>query len=180
MESSLVIGNSVEIIDWDAIYTSEVSHVYNYFLYKVGDQNAAQDLTAATFERAWKVRSKYKPLAATPSAWVFGIAKNVLREHYRGQKRKDFLFTDEINSDAKAEDEEVEKKFQSREESQRLRLVLNALPNREKDLIALKYGAELTNREIARITGISEGNVGNILFRTIKKIRNQMEESHGG
>ena len=60
-----------------------------------------------------------------------------------------------------------------------MRKILLELPEREQDLIALKYGAELTNREIANITNLSESNVGNILHRTVKNIRSRLEEHHG-
>lgn len=71
-----------EPIDWDAAYVAELPRVYNFFLYKVGDKEFAQDLTATTFERAWKLRLKYCPAVAGVSTWLFGIARNVLKEHY--------------------------------------------------------------------------------------------------
>ncbi len=55
---------------------------------------------------------------------------------------------------------------------------LNKFPDRERELVALKYGAELTNREIARMTGLSESNVGTILNRVVAKLRNEWEKNH--
>jgi len=57
--------------------------------------------------------------------------------------------------------------------------LLLELPDREAELIALKYGAELNNREIAKITGLSESNVGTIMHRTVKGLRERMENQHG-
>jgi RNA polymerase sigma-70 factor, ECF subfamily len=53
---------------------------------------------------------------------------------------------------------------------------LVGLPEREQELIALKYGADLTNREIARLTGLSETNVGSILYRVVRKLRQRWEQ----
>jgi len=74
---------------------------------------------------------------------------------------------------------DVEKGIQKQQEKEYLRRILLELPEREQDLIALKYGAELTNREIAKITNLSESNIGSILHRAVIKIRVKMEEYHG-
>jgi len=59
-----------------------------------------------------------------------------------------------------------------REEYQRLQFCLAALPQRQQEIISLKFGAELNNRQIASVVGLSENNVGTILFRAICKLRN--------
>jgi len=74
---------------------------------------------------------------------------------------------------------DIERLILHQQEKEFLRNILLELPYREQDLIALKYGAGLTNREIAKITSLSESNVGSILNRTVKNIRIQLEEYHG-
>jgi len=69
----------------------------------------------------------------------------------------------------------LEETAQRRAELARLSILLSHLPNRERDLIALKYGAELTNRQIARLTRLSESNVGTILNRIIRRLRVEWE-----
>lgn len=173
------LQSMVEPIDWDVVYTKELPRVYNFFLYKLGDKEFAQDLTATTFERAWKLRSKYCPAIAGISTWLFGIARNVLKEHLRknrlgGQKLQGITSVEEMSAKI-----DVEEMVQHRQEKARLRKILLILPDREQDLIALKYGAGLTNREIAQVTGLSESNVGSILHRTVNNIRTQMENDDG-
>jgi RNA polymerase sigma-70 factor (ECF subfamily) len=168
-----------EHIDWDSVYKSEFPRIYNFFLYKVGDREFAQDLTATTFERAWKLRSRYQTRIASLSTWLFGIARNVLKEHLRNSKitgqRSEPIFRSEVLPSSV----DIEKGIQQQQEKEHLRKILLDLPEREQDLIALKYGAGLTNREIAKIANISESNVGSILHRTVKKIRTRLEEHHG-
>ena len=73
----------------------------------------------------------------------------------------------------------IEQDWQEREERQRLVGLLRTLPEREAELIALKYGAGLTNREIARTTGLSESNVGTVLYRTIHWLKQKLEADDG-
>ena len=169
----------LEQIDWDAVYTAELSRVYNFFLYKVGDKEFAKDLTATTFERAWKLRSKYRPAIAGISTWLFGIARNVLKEHLRKnrvsrQRLQDIAPLEEMPAEV-----DIEKIYQQQQQKERLRRVLLELPAREQDLIAFKYGAGLTNREIAQVVSMSESNVGSVLHRIVNKVRARLEDKDG-
>ena len=58
-----------------------------------------------------------------------------------------------------------------RSDALRLAKLVGRLADQENDLVALKYGADMTNREIARVTGLSESNVGTILHRTVGRLR---------
>lgn len=175
----LVLRSMTEEIDWDSVYKTELPRIYNFFLYKIGDREFAQDLTATTFERAWKLRSRYQTRIASMSTWLFGIARNVLKEHLRNSK-KTFQRSESIyKSEELSSGSDIEKGFQQQQEKEQLRKILLELSEREQDLIALKYGAGLSNREIAKITHLSESNVGSILHRTVKNIRTRLEEHHG-
>ena len=57
--------------------------------------------------------------------------------------------------------------------------LIKELDDRERDLLALKFGAGLTNRRIARLTGLTESNVGVILYRTLHHLREQLREEEG-
>jgi RNA polymerase sigma factor (sigma-70 family) len=168
-----------EQIDWDSVYESELPRIYNFFLYKIGDREFAQDLTATTFERAWKLRSIYQTRIALMSTWLFGIARNVLKEHLRNSKKNDIRSEPIFKSEELPSSNDIEKDIQQQQEKEQLRKILLELPEREQDLVAFKYGAGLTNREIAKITKLTESNVGSILHRTVKNIRARLEEHHG-
>jgi RNA polymerase sigma factor (sigma-70 family) len=71
---------------------------------------------------------------------------------------------------------DVEKSFQEQQEKELLQSFLLELSEREHDLVALKYGAGLSNREIARTMGLSESNVGSILHRTVTNLRKRWDE----
>jgi RNA polymerase sigma-70 factor (ECF subfamily) len=153
--------------DWDAIYAEQLPRIYNYFRYRVGDGPEAEDLTSITFEKAWRARDRYRRDLAAFSTWLMAIARNVAVDHHRRRR-------DHAPLEAAAEvagGESPEDLAERRSDRDRLARLLASLPERERELIALKYGAGLTNRAIARMTQLSESNVGTILHRTIQDLR---------
>lgn len=171
-------NNMIEKIDWDSVYTAELPRVYNFFIYKVADKEFAEELTAITFERAWKNRHRYRSTIAATSTWLFGIAKNVLKEHLRKRRLRGQRFLPITQNIENTSNSNIEKNIQQQQEKDLLREIILELPDREQNLISLKYGAGLTNREISKITHISESNVGTILHRTVKKVRARLEDYH--
>jgi RNA polymerase sigma-70 factor (ECF subfamily) len=165
-----------EQIDWNAVYEAELPRVYNYFLYKTGNRENAQDLTATTFERVWKARHRYRASRAALVTWLFGFTKNVLKEYFRQNKRDSQLSKLIPSNETRLETNQVENKVLHLQERERLYELLFDLPDREQNLIALKYGSGLTNREIAKITGLTESNVGSILYRTVTALKHKCEE----
>lgn len=168
-----------QAVDWDTVYSSELPRVYNFFLYKIGDREFAQDLTATTFERAWKQRSRYHSILASPTTWLFGIARNVLKEHFRASQKAIQRSARPSQRNELASQMDTDRMIQQQQDHEYLRKMLLELPERAQDLIALKYGAGLNNRQIAKISGLSESNVGSILHRTVKNLRKRWDENHG-
>ena len=158
--------------DFESIYQAELPRIYNFFRYRVGDDQIAQDLTAETFEKAWRNRTRYRADLASFSTWLFTLARHVATDHYR--KRRPTLPLDEavLISDLHG----VEDTAQERAEFAQLATLLARLADRERELVALKYGAGLTNRAIARLTGLSESNVSTILFRVTQQLRAQWKD----
>ncbi|RPJ18915.1 MAG: hypothetical protein EHM33_31170, partial [Chloroflexi bacterium] len=66
-----------EEIDWEAAYKEYLPRVYNFFCYRVSDESLAEDLTAGTFEKAWRARSRFRRDLSAFSTWLFTIARNV-------------------------------------------------------------------------------------------------------
>jgi RNA polymerase sigma-70 factor (ECF subfamily) len=169
-KASRVIVTS-ESIDWKEIYDHLLPRVFHYFCYKIGDQLIAEELTAVTFEKAWVSRENYKRDMSAFQFWLFGIAQKVAVDHFRRSRHEVPLESVNIPSS-----QNVEKELEAQMNFERLASLLSGLSDRERSLIALKYGAELNNREIARQTGLSASNVGTILFRTVTKLREDWEK----
>jgi RNA polymerase sigma-70 factor (ECF subfamily) len=154
-------------LDWDAAYAQLLPRVYNYFRYRLGNDVVAEDLTSRTFEKAWAQRASYRHDLAAVSTWLFSIARNVGVDHLRAQRPHLPLEAAAHVAAAGTPQDHVAQAS----DLQRLAALLRRLPAREQELVALKYGAEATNRAIAALTGLSESNVGTILHRVVLELR---------
>ena len=163
-----------EEIDWEAIYRENLPRVYNFFRYRVGDRALAEDLTAATFEKAWRGRSRFRRDLSAFSTWLFTIARNVAIDYFR--KKGGDIPLETVGE--RADPVSLEETVQRNHDAARLGALLSQLPTREREVIAFKYGAGLNNREIAHLTRLSASNVGIILYRVIEKLRAEMEDHH--
>jgi RNA polymerase sigma-70 factor (ECF subfamily) len=153
------------------LYDAILTPLYRYFCYRVGDPDLAEDLTAETLERAWRSRTTYRPDRGPFVNWVFGIARKVKADHFR-KARQSFGPEDPSSSPPPGLPEE---ELLRKTEFARLTSLLAKLPERQRQLIALKYGAEMSNKEIALLTGLSETNVGSILHRVVTALRTLWE-----
>ena len=154
-------------VDWDAAYAGLLPRVYNYFRYRLRNDAVAEDLTSRTFEKAWTQRVRYRRDLAGLSTWLFSIARNVAVDHLRAQRpHLPLEAAEHVAAPGTPQDH-----IAHASDLQRLAALLRRLPAREQELVALKYGAEATNREIAAVTGLSESNVGTILHRVVLELR---------
>jgi RNA polymerase sigma-70 factor (ECF subfamily) len=156
-------------VDWEAVYAEQLPHVYNFFRFRTGDTGGAEDLTAQTFEQAWRARASYRPDRGALTTWLFAIARNVAVSHFRRSQKGREVSLDGVEQASHAP--APEELARHHHELLRLRRLIVALPSREQELIALKYGAELTNRAIARLTGVGESHVDTLLHRTVQRLR---------
>lgn len=162
-----LFGSRVEPADFEALYQQEFPRIYNYFRFRVGNNALAEDLTADTFERAWRSREHYRSDLAAFSTWIFTIARRLFIDHLR--KGPGAVSLDALRDlPAEGTTEDV---IQKRADFARLTVLLSQLADRDRELVALRYGAGLTNRVIARLTGLSESNVGVLLHRAVQTLR---------
>lgn len=160
---------SANELDWDALYSDQLPRIYNYFRFRIGRDADAEDLTARTFESAWRARERYRQDLAGFSTWLFTIAHNVAVDFLRSRRPQVPLDAlQEMAADGTPEEDAARDS-----DLKRLSALAVHLSEREQELIALKYGAELDNRQIARLLSLSESNVGTILHRAVQTLRSQ-------
>jgi RNA polymerase sigma-70 factor (ECF subfamily) len=151
---------------FEQLYRSSRDDVYAYAAGLLRDRSAAEDVTATAFERAYRKRSRFDPRRGSGRAWLFGIARNAALDELRRRGRQVAIGADPVDpaSLAGVDPERVE-----------LRLVLaeamRELPPRDRELVALKFFAGLSNSEIARVIGTSESNAGTRIHRVVEKLR---------
>jgi RNA polymerase sigma-70 factor (ECF subfamily) len=170
-------ARKARVTDWEGRFAEELPRIYNFFRYRVGPGPEAEDLTAITFEKAWGARNRYREDRAAFETWLFAVARNVAIDHFRRTRASVPLEEAEHLPGGPTPEDIAER----RSDENRLGILLERRPERERELLALKYGAEFTNREIARVTGLSESNVGTILHRAVQALRADWEkESNDG
>ena len=141
--------------------------IFRFFRYRGADAEAANDLAASVFERALTRFDQYDPRKAQIQTWLFTIARNLSINHWKAEKE-----TAPLEEDLPDHKElHLEELVIQAQDKERVLLALQSLDKRSHEILALKFSGELSNREIAELTGLSENNIGVILFRSLLKLR---------
>ncbi|MFO7698966.1 MAG: sigma-70 family RNA polymerase sigma factor [Anaerolineae bacterium] len=163
-----------EAVAFARLYQEHLDGVFNYCVYRVGDPVAAEDLTADIFERAWRARRRYSPGQGKFSTWLYTIARRRVIDWQRRQARRRTVVLDEQLASSLPGPEALSAEAEDR---RRLRQLVQDLPEVDQELIAMKFGAGMTNRDIAALLGKSESAVGSAVFRLVRKLRTLWEET---
>jgi RNA polymerase sigma-70 factor (ECF subfamily) len=161
--------SDLQDLDWNQIYADLAPRLYNYFRFRLGQEREVEDLTSRTFEKAWTARRRYRRDLAGFSTWLFKIAQNLVVDHVRS--RRNYVSIDDVADLTAPDTASPEDNLERGSDLSRLASLTRELPLQDRELIALKYGAGLSNREIARLTGLTESNVGSILHRLVQNVR---------
>ena len=156
--------------EFAARYRDFLPRVLNFIRLRVPDEATAQDLTAATFEQAFRKIGQLRHDDAF-GGWLFRIARNEVGQYYR--RHRPAVSLDDL-LDLPAREETSEEAAARRAELATVLAAIDELSRREQEVIALKFAAGLDNREIASAMGLSDSNVGVILFRAIRKVRDRL------
>ncbi len=164
--------------DFSAVYDEHVWKVYGFLAYRMRNRADAEDLTQQTFERALKAWSRYDPSIAGVGTWLLAIARNLLIDHARADRSDRRQPLDELDT---GHDALVatggEPDLGLEPELQRALATLGA---REREIIALRFGGELTGPEIAELMDLSLANVQQILSRSLRRMRAVIEDAASG
>jgi RNA polymerase sigma factor (sigma-70 family) len=154
-------------LDFERLYRAARDDVFAYVATMLRDRSAAEDVTALAFERAYRKQRSYDPRKGPERAWLFGIARNAALDELRRRKRTAALEGDPVDTAAIGLEDHADAALRRAE----LRDALSSLPPRDRELIALKFHAGLTNEEIARVLGVSASNAGTRLHRAVNRLR---------
>ncbi len=157
-------------VQFDRLYRTSRDDIYAYVATLVRDRHAAEDVTALAFERAYRRRGSFRSSRGTARAWLFGIARNAALDELRRRGRATAL---EAEASADHADDPAELGLRRA----LLRGALESLRPRERELVALKFFAGLTNAELATVIGTTETNAGTRLHRVIEKLREACHET---
>jgi RNA polymerase sigma-70 factor (ECF subfamily) len=143
-----------------------IRRVYAYVAYRIGDGADAEDVTSTIFERALRYRDSYRGRRGEPIAWLLGIADrcivDLLAERKAPSERSELL----------ADPADAHANSLVRVDIQR---AVAELSPRDRELVALRYGADLTAREIARLIGASTNATEVALHRALRRLRDRLD-----
>lgn len=154
---------------FEALYRSSRNDLYAYVMTLLRDQAAAEDVTALTFERAYRRRRTFDRRRGEERAWLFGIARNAALDELRRRSRQAQLVVDPEDPATESRTDQEEPEVALRRTA--VRTAMARLAGREREIVALKFHGGLSNAEIARVLGVSESNAGTLLYRTMEKLR---------
>ena len=161
------------------IYLQYCKPVYNFMRFRINDRYEAEELTSDIFEKIIAKYHTFREKKSNLEVWIFTIAKNTLNDYLRRRYRNKKLFaefTDDIPSVSIESD--PQNILVLDEETSAVIESLAVLNKNEKSVVSLKYGGGLKNKDIAKILGLSEKNIGVILCRSMKKLRKNLEANY--
>jgi RNA polymerase sigma factor (sigma-70 family) len=146
-----------------------IRHVYAYVAYRVGPGPDAEDITSETFERALRYRDSYDPSRGEPLAWLIGIARRCVNG----------AFSDPVETPLESVPEQPALQDVAEDTLRRITLAhaVGRLEERDRELIALRYGADLTGRQIGELLDMRAGAVDVAVHRAVERLRRALEGS---
>lgn len=172
------VKENLSVKDFSKIYEIYYSRVFDFILRRVTSREIAEDLTSEIFEKILKTINDFQWQGITVSAWIFRIARNHLIDFYRknNKHKKDTSLEDLVNYIVSSAPS-IESELESDENETTLFNSLRDLTSEEQYLIYYKFYEEMSNKDIAELTGMSETNIGTKLHRIRKKLARHIKKN---
>lgn len=150
-----------------------IRQLYAYVAYVLGDGPDAEDVTSEAFERALRYRASFDPAKGTPIAWLIGIARRCTGPYLAA--RRELAAPEAIDEAAWPGDiaELSVTKLAVRE-------AVAALPERDRELVALRFGADLTCRQIGELLGLKTNAVEVAIHRALARLEGVLADGENG
>jgi RNA polymerase sigma-70 factor (ECF subfamily) len=172
-ELGLVRRAAREAEAFGELYERYVRRIYNYIYYRTGNHHDAEDLTARVFQRALRHVGSFEDKGVPFSAWLYRIAHNLVANWHRDRSRRPVVPLDDralwSGGQAHPETEAV-----AAEEEALLLVAVRRLPSERQQLLILKFVERLSNAEIGRIMGRTEGAIKSLYHRTLNGLREDL------
>jgi RNA polymerase sigma-70 factor, ECF subfamily len=157
--------------EFERLYEEHAQGLLAFLAYRTGDRALAEDLLADTFERVLRARRRFDPRKGSRKTWVYSIALNLLRDQIR-RREAEGRAVERVQEPAPSGAGPMER-VDARDELTR---ALAELSDEEREAISLRYGADLTVPEIAKLTGEKLTTVEGRVYRGLRKLRDLLGE----
>ncbi|MCB0210651.1 MAG: sigma-70 family RNA polymerase sigma factor [Anaerolineae bacterium] len=157
------------------LYELYVDKIYSYIYYRVGNHHEAEDLTAKVFFRALNHIPNYKNKGSPFAAWLYRIAHNLVANWHRDRKRRQEVDLDQITFD-RAKQETPQQAAERINGRDILLDAIQKLPSERQELLTLKFAEKMSNAEIGKLMGRSEGAIKSLYHRTLVALKGLLAE----
>lgn len=158
--------------EFERLYEEHAPGLLAFLAYRTGERALAEDLLADTFERVLRARRRFDPRRASAKTWVYSIALNVLRDQVR-RRDAEGRALGRAHAGVPLEGPSSIDRIAGRDELTR---ALAELSEEEREALALRYGADLTLPEIAKLSGEKLTTVEGRVYRGLRKLRDMLED----
>ena len=160
--------------EFEALYKAHLRDVYSYSYYRVGNHHDAEDLTEQAFLQAYRhfERARRESNGRPMRPWLIRIAHNLASNYYRDRSRRP-----ETNIEAvepPAHPHSTERVVEGREELRLVMRKLDGLPEDRREALIMRFALDMSNREIARALGRTDGATKVLIHRALKQLEEQM------
>ena len=161
---------------FESIYNRYYISVYRFFIKRLSVRELCEDLTSEVFYSCLKNYERYDPDKASVATWIFTVANNKLKNHYRDRKETTSIDDMQIHG-LLLDKTDMDGAVYLTQMREHLDAALETVSERERSIIKLKYYSNLTSDQIAEQMGITSVNVRVILTRALKKLAKHFEEN---
>lgn len=154
--------------DFERCYAEHAQPLLRFLIYRTGDRSLSEDIAADAFERVLRSRARFDPRRSSEKTWIYTIALNLLRDHGRHQAVAARMAE---HSPAPVAARSAADALDDVEDRDVIRRALATLAPEEREAIALRYGADLTMPEIAKLTKERLSTVEGRVYRALRKLR---------
>ena len=163
-----------------ALYDAHYGRVYSYIRYKVAHQEDAEDLTQEVFIRMLDALDRYQHRGAPFRSWLMQIAANLVRDHYRRKGTTVAALSVDVSELDIAGDGDPAASVELQLAIEEVTGALHLLTDTEREVMLLRYVADLNIAETAAATGKNENNVKQLTFKALGKLRKALLKNDAG
>jgi RNA polymerase sigma factor (sigma-70 family) len=158
--------------DLDRLFDEHAEPLLKFLIYRTGDRALAEDIVADTFEKVLRAKRRYDPRKASAKTWVYSIALNALRDHLRRRDAE----TRALTRTGGPEESPAGREFDEIHERDELGRALAQLSEEEREALALRFGADMTVPEIAKLQGEKLTTIEGRVYRGLRKLKELLGE----
>ena len=152
-------------VEFETLYRRHYRDVYRYVLVLTSSVQEAEDISAETFERAFRAWSDGQPPAARPGPWLLLTARRIATDRWRRMRRMATI-APSLRDRQTAKTDEVGSEFWLWFDA-----LAEALPDRQREVLLLRYRRDLSDADIASIMGLSESGIRSLTARALAALR---------